>query len=164
MCWPDDFPVGHLFLRKLKTVVHLNKWMHNLQCYGQSHHRDLRYSPREHTTGTFKDGKNPLSIVTAITGIRFRVGCAYGASDMFIFWSITHLSRRSVRLAWTVVSKGIYDARTRGATIDIYSSKDITKLGTVPMYKDDNGALTLVRQRMDSFRDQIAFSGVSSNF
>ncbi len=38
----------------------------------------------------------------------------------------------------------IYSAWTRGATIDVYSSKDITKkLGTVPMYKDDNGALTL---------------------
>ena len=35
-------------------------------------------------------------------------------------------------------------AWTRGATIDVYSSKDISKkLGTVPMYKDDSGALTL---------------------
>lgn len=38
----------------------------------------------------------------------------------------------------------IYSAWTRGATIDVYSSKNIDKkLGTVPMYKDDNGALTL---------------------
>ncbi len=38
----------------------------------------------------------------------------------------------------------IYSAWTRGATIDVYSSKNIEKkLGTVPMYKDDNGALTL---------------------
>ncbi len=40
--------------------------------------------------------------------------------------------------------KGVYNAWTRGATIDVYSSKDISKkLGTVPMYKDDSGALTL---------------------
>ena len=38
----------------------------------------------------------------------------------------------------------IYSAWTRGATIDVYSSKNIDKkLGTVPMYKDDKGALTL---------------------
>lgn len=38
----------------------------------------------------------------------------------------------------------IYSAWTRGATIDVYSSKNIEKkLGTVPMYKDDSGALTL---------------------
>lgn len=37
----------------------------------------------------------------------------------------------------------IYSAWTRGATIEVYSSKDITKkLGTVPMYSDDNDALT----------------------
>lgn len=38
----------------------------------------------------------------------------------------------------------IYNAWKRGATIDVYSSKNIEKkLGTVPMYKDDPGALTL---------------------
>ena len=36
----------------------------------------------------------------------------------------------------------IYDAWKRGATIDVYSSKDnAKKLGTVPMYKDDANAL-----------------------
>lgn len=36
----------------------------------------------------------------------------------------------------------IYDAWKRGATIDVYSSKDnVKKLGTVPMYKDDASAL-----------------------
>lgn len=38
----------------------------------------------------------------------------------------------------------IFNAWKRGATIDVYSSKDNSKkLGTVPMFKDNSGALTL---------------------
>ena len=130
---------------KLKTVdLHLNKWMHNLQCYGDPAIEtfDIR---REHT-GTFKDkekepheycdGDNQYTV--------FESGAVMQLPDnVHILVDYAFITEK--RQAGDNGSfKGVYNAWTRGATIDVYSSKDISKkLGTVPMYKDDSGALTL---------------------
>ena len=83
---------------KLKTVdLHLNKWMHNLQCYGDPAIETFAANiPGRSRTRK----KNLMSIVTAITSIRFSSrapSCSF--RTMFTFWSITHLSRRNARLA-----------------------------------------------------------------
>lgn len=130
---------------KLKTVdLHLNKWMHNLQCFSSPAIEtfDIR---REHT-GTFKDKeKEPAEYCDGDNQYTvFESGAVMQLPDnVHILVDYAFITEK--RQAGDNGSfKGVYNAWTRGATIDVYSSKDITKkLGTVPMYKDDNGALTL---------------------
>ncbi len=130
---------------KLKTVdLHLNKWMHNLQCFNDPAIEtfDIR---REHA-GTFKDkekepheycdGDNQYTV--------FESGAVMQLPDnvhILVDYSFITEKRQGGENG---SFKGVYNAWTRGATIDVYSSKNIAKkLGTVPMYKDDQGALTL---------------------
>lgn len=130
---------------KLKTVdLHLNKWMHNLQCFSDPAIEtfDIR---REHT-GTFKDKeKEPAEYCDGDNQYTvFESGAVMQLPDnVHILVDYAFITEK--RQAGDNGSfKGVYNAWTRGATIDVYSSKDISKkLGTVPMYKDDAGALTL---------------------
>lgn len=130
---------------KLKTVdLHLNKWMHNLQCFNDPAIQtfDIR---REHT-GTFKDKeKEPAEYCDGDNQYTvFESGAVMQLPDnVHILVDYAFITEK--RQAGDNGSfKGVYNAWTRGATIDVYSSKNIEKkLGTVPMYKDDNGALTL---------------------
>lgn len=130
---------------KLKTVdLHLNKWMHNLQCFNDPAIQtfDIR---REHT-GTFKDKeKEPAEYCDGDNQYTvFESGAVMQLPDnVHILVDYAFITEKR-QAGETGSFKGVYDAWTRGATIDVYSSKNIEKkLGTVPMYKDDNGALTL---------------------
>ena len=124
--------------------LHLNKWMHNLQCFSDPAIEtfDIR---REHT-GTFKDKeKEPAEYCDGDNQYTvFESGAVMQLPDnVHILVDYAFITEK--RQAGDNGSfKGVYNAWTRGATIDVYSSKDISKkLGTVPMYKDDAGALTL---------------------
>lgn len=139
---------------KLKKVdMHLSKWIYNVQIFYDDSPTTYSYITyldiRRQRTGTLKEGdatgEYPKNVETdysiLMDGVWMKV-----AADCHILVDYQFLIDKKMGGSDTNRSGygTIYSAWTRGATIDVYASKDITKkIGTVPMHKDDAGALTL---------------------
>lgn len=141
-----------------KVDMHLSRWQYNFQLFSSANgESNVTYLDiRKLRTGTEMGGtvENPNGTdenwkgychsenewSPLLPGAWYRIGdnCHVLVDYQFLVdkWGGTGVDGSGYNC--------IYSAWTRGATIDVYSSKNIEKkLGTVPMYKDDNGALTL---------------------
>lgn len=133
-----------------KIDVSLSRWMYNFQLFSTANGDSAvnYFDIRRQRTGTFKGG--PVESATGYT---------YCSDDndytAFLKGAVMRLAdncRILVDYQFLLDKWGggegsgydyIYNAWTRGATIEVYDSQDITKkIGTVPMYADDDDAIT----------------------
>lgn len=132
--------------------LHHARWMYNLQVFSNTTGEYLpieTFDLRRQRTGTLKDVENPAGAEYCRTDDEYAVlqagavmampgTCHILVEDAFL------TEKRGWDFAEYCTYHAIYDAWTRGATIDVYSATDIEKhLGTVPMYSEDPDALTL---------------------
>lgn len=143
--------------------LHLNKWMHNLQCFSNKAGTYLpikKCDLRRERVGEFRDkedaagakhcdGDGQYTVLESGARLELPDGC-----HILVDYEYVSSDKRGLGNRYNYGA--VLDAWKRGAKIDVYSSKNIEKfLGTVPMYADDPAALAPAGQENGWVPDEV---------